>query len=404
MVKLRNDNMRIVPMISNLFSRALNRRLTLAAVLVSVLFVLPVRAQTYDSSAPFAILVDAASGTVLYEKNADDLMAPASMAKLMLVEYVFHQLKTGRLSMTDEFVISENAWRRGGASSGGSTMFAKLDSSVPMADLLRGIIVQSGNDACIAVAEGLAGSEIAFSDVMNDRATAIGMKSSTFRNSTGLPDPDQRVTARDLSILARKIVLDYPEYYPIFAEPEFEWNGIKQRNRNPLLTAGIGADGLKTGYTSESGYGLVGSAISNDQRLIVVVNGLETSRARAQEARNLLNWGFRTFRQLTLFEDDEVVALASVFGGTKRRVALKADGPIRVMIARSSTDSLKGRAVYTGPIEAPVESGKMVGALRIYQDERLIQETPLYTAEEIGVGEVHQRALDALSELLLGWL
>lgn len=376
----------------------------IAAALVAVLLAVHAGAQDFDSEAPFAILVDGTSGTVLYEKNADELMAPASMAKLMLVEYVFHQLKNGQLSMTDEFVVSENAWRRGGASSGGSTMFAKLDSSIALSDLLRGIIVQSGNDSCIIIAEGLSGSEIAFSDVMNKRATEIGMTHSTFRNSTGLPDPDQRVTARDLAVLARRIILDYPEYYPIFAEPEFEWNGINQRNRNPLLDAGVGADGLKTGFTAESGYGLVGSAVSNDQRLIVVVNGLETSRERAAEARKLLNWGFRTFRTTTLFEEGEVIALANVYGGTKGRVELKADGPVRVMVARASSEALRGRAVYTGPIEAPVESGRQVGSLKIYQEERLIQETPLFTAEDVGEGELHQKALDAISELLLGWL
>ncbi|HSM39580.1 MAG TPA: D-alanyl-D-alanine carboxypeptidase family protein [Afifellaceae bacterium] len=371
---------------------------------LAILAARPAPAQVFDSRAPFAILVDADSGTVLYEKDADKLMSPASMAKLMLVEYVFHALKDGRLSMTDEFVISENAWRKGGASSGGSTMFAKLGSSVTLGDLLHGIIIQSGNDACIAIAEGLAGSEIAFSDLLNARAKEIGMKNSTFRNSTGLPDPDQKVTARDLAVLARDIILNYPEYYPIFAQPDFEWNGIKQRNRNPLLTVGIGADGLKTGYTEESGYGLVGSAVSNTQRLIVVINGMESSRARAEEARKLLEWGFRTFRQVTLFEADEVVAEGKVFGGTKGRVELKAKGPVRVLVSRSDSEALKGRAVYTGPIEAPIEPGTEVGALKIYQDERLIQETPLYTAETIGKGELHERALDALGELLLGWL
>ena len=395
---------------ATIFMRPFFKRCSLSGgflpVLIVVLGLVPgaVRAQVFDSAAPFAILIDADSGTVLFEKEADEPMAPASMAKLMLVEYVFHALKEGRLSLTDKFVVSENAWRKGGATSGGSTMFAKLDSSVSLNDLLHGIIIQSGNDACIVVAEGLAGSEIAFSDLMNKRAKEIGLRNSTFRNSTGLPDPDQKVTARDLSILARKIVLDYPEYYPIFAIPSFEWNGIDQRNRNPLLTVGIGADGLKTGHTEESGYGLVGSAISNTQRLIVVVNGLESSRARAQEARKLLEWGFRTFRQVTLFEDDEVVAEARVFGGSKGRVELKAKGPIRVLVSRSSSDSLIGRAVYTGPVEAPVEPGQEVGALKIFQDERLIQETPLYTAETIGKGELHQRAIDALGELLLGWL
>lgn len=382
----------------------LYRSILPALVLMSLLAPQTIDAQTFDSKAPFATLIDADSGTVLFEKDADKKMAPASLAKLMLVEYVFNALKQKQLSLTDTFVVSENAWRTGGANSGGSTMFAKLDSSITLSDLLRGIIVQSGNDSCIIIAEGLAGSEIAFSDLMNKRAKEIGMRNSTFRNSTGLPDPEQWVTARDLAVLARKIIRDYPEYYPIFAEPDFEWNGILQRNRNPLLKAGIGADGLKTGYTEESGYGLVGSALSGNQRLIVVVNGLKSSRERAGEARKLMEWGFRTFRQATLFESDEVVAEANVFGGTKGKVALKAKGAIRVLVARSNAGSLKGRAVYKGPIEAPIEPGVEVGALKIFQNDRLIQETPLFTAEKIEKGKLHQRALDALGELLLGWL
>ena len=364
----------------------------------------PVRAQVFDTTAPFAILMDASSGTVLFEKNADEWMPPASMGKLALVDYVFTAIAEGRLSMTDEFVISENAWRRGGATSGGSTMFAELDSRVSLGDLLRGVIVQSGNDASIAIAEGIAGSEIAFSDLLNDHVRDIGLTGSTFRNATGLPDPDQRVTARDLAILARHIVRNFPDLYKIFAEPDFTWNNILQRNRNPLLNAGIGADGLKTGYTEESGYGLTASAISNDQRLIVVVNGLKSPRERAAEARKLLEWGFRSFRQITLFEADETVAEASVYGGDKGRVALRADGPLHVLVARTNRDPLKARAVYQGPIKAPIEAGMRVGVLKVWQGERLIQETPLYTAETVGEGELHQRAIDALQELLLGWL
>ncbi len=364
----------------------------------------PARAQVFDTSSPFAILMDASSGTVLFEKNADELMAPASMAKLGLVDYVFTAIAEGRMSLTDEFVISENAWRRGGAASGGSTMFAVLDSRVSLGDLLRGVIVQSGNDASIAIAEGIAGSEIAFSDLLNDHVSDIGLTGSTFRNATGLPDPDQRVTARDLAILARHIVRNFPDLYKIFAEPDFTWNNILQRNRNPLLNAGIGADGLKTGYTEESGYGLAASAISNDQRLIVVVNGLKTPRERAGEARKLLEWGFRSFRQVTIFGADETVAEASVFGGEKGRVALRADGPLHVLVARTNRDPLKARAVYQGPIEAPVKEGLRVGVLKVWQGDRLIQETPLYTAESVGEGELHQRALGALKELLLGWL
>lgn len=364
----------------------------------------PVQAQIFDTSAPFAILMDASSGTVLFEKNADDLMAPASMAKLGLIDYVFTAIAEGRLSMSDEFVISENAWRRGGAASGGSTMFAELDSRVSLGDLLRGVIVQSGNDASIAIAEGIAGSEIAFSDLLNDHVSNIGLTRSTFRNATGLPDPDQRVTARDLAILTRHIVRNFPDLYTIFAEPDFTWNNIKQRNRNPLLGAGIGADGLKTGYTEESGYGLAASAISNDQRLIVIVNGLKNSRERAGEARKLLEWGFRSFRQFTIFEDGETIAEASVYGGEKGRVALRAEGPLHVLVARTNRDPLKARAVYRGPIEAPIEAGLRVGVLKVWQGDRLIQETPLFAAESVGEGKLHQRALDALGELLLGWL
>ena len=389
------------------FMDIIGKSLRLSALLACV-FLLPgsppARAQVFDTTAPFAILMDASSGTVLFEKNADELMAPASMAKLGLVDYVFTAIVEGRLSLTDEFVISENAWRRGGATSGGSTMFAELDSRVPLGDLLRGVIVQSGNDASIAIAEGIAGSEIAFSDLLNDHVSDIGLTRSTFRNATGLPDPDQRVTARDLAILARHIVRNFPDLYTIFAEPNFTWNNILQRNRNPLLNAGIGADGLKTGYTEESGYGLTASAISNDQRLIVAVNGLKSPRERAAEARKLLEWGFRSFRQVTLFGDGDTIAEASVYGGEKRYVALHADGPLHVLVARTNRDPLKARAVYQGPIEAPVKAGMRVGVLKVWQGDRLIQETPLFTAESVGEGELHQRAIDALQELLLGWL
>ncbi len=379
----------------------------LSALLACILLLAgspPVRAQVFDTSAPYAILMDASSGTVLFEKNADELMPPASMAKMALVDYVFTAIAEGRLSLADEFVISENAWRRGGAASGGSTMFAVLDSRVSLGDLLRGVIIQSGNDAAIAIAEGIAGSEIAFSDLLNDHVRDIGLTNSTFRNSTGLPDPDQRMTARDLAILARSIVRKFPELYKMFAEPDFTWNKITQRNRNPLLNAGIGVDGLKTGYTEESGYGLTASAISNEQRLIVAVNGLKSPRERAGEARKLLEWGFRSFRQVTVFAAGETVAEASVYGGEKGRVALRADGPLHVLVARTNRDPLRARAVYQGPIEAPVKAGMRVGVLKVWQGDRLIQETPLYTAEAIGEGELYQRALGAIKELLLGWL
>src|SRR5689334_9310808 len=230
----------------------------------------------FDGDAPTAILTEATSGSVLFEKNADELRAPSSMMKLMTAEVVFHALKDGKLKPTDEFRISEYAWRHGGAPSGTSTMFAAINSKVPVDDLLHGAIIQSGNDACIALAEGMAGNEHIFaSDYMTKRARELGLTKSTFANSNGLPDPGNKMTVRELAMLARHIILDFPEFYKLFGEKEFTWNKIRQQNRNPLLNSLSGADGLKTGYTSEGGYGMVGSAVANGTRLIVVVNGLE---------------------------------------------------------------------------------------------------------------------------------
>jgi len=244
----------------------------------------------FDGDAPTAILTEATSGSVLFEKNADELRAPSSMMKLMTAEVVFHALKDGKLKLTDEFRISENAWRRGGAPSGTSTMFAAINSKVSIDDLLHGAIIPSGNDACIALAEGMAGNERIFaSDYLTKRARELGLTKSTFGNSNGLPDPANKMTVRELSILARHIILDYPEFYKLFGEKEYTWNKIRQQNRNPLLNSMTGADGLKTGYTKEAGYGLAASAVNNNLRLIMVVNGFKTMKERADESRKLLD-------------------------------------------------------------------------------------------------------------------
>ncbi|SER31296.1 D-alanyl-D-alanine carboxypeptidase (penicillin-binding protein 5/6) [Faunimonas pinastri] len=361
-------------------------------------------AQSFDTKAPYAVLMDYGSGTILFDKAGEDRMAPASMGKLMTAEYVFHQLQTHALSMDDEFTISENAWRKGGASTDGSTMFAKLNSRVAVHDLLRGLLVQSGNDAAIAFAEGIAGSEIAFADRLNQRAKEIGLSHSHFANATGLPDSDEYVTAHDLALLARHIIQTYPDYYPIFAEPQFTWNKITQRNRNPLLSLGVGADGLKTGATKESGYGLVGSAVANSQRLIVVVNGLKSMKEREAESRNVLEWGFRSFRQITAFKDGETVTDAKVFGGVTGSVPLQAKGAVTMLIQRSSQSSLKAQAIYQGPLKAPVGAGAKVGVLRVTDGDKVIQETPLFTTEAVAQGSLKDRAISALDQLLLGWL
>jgi len=374
------------------------------ALAIALLCQSPTLAQTFDTKAPYALLMDYDSGTVLFEKGADEPVPPASMAKLMTAEYVFSLLKDGKLSLEDEFGVSEYAWRQGGAPSGGSAMYLELDSRVALNDLLRGLLIQSGNDAAIVIAEGVAGSEPAFADLLNKRAKEIGMRDSLFRNSNGLPDPEQVVTMRDLATLARHVIQTYPEHYAIFSEPEFTWNEIRQSNRNPLLDDGLGVDGLKTGHTKEAGYGITASALRNTQRLILAISGLESERDRETEAKKLLDWGFRSFQQVTAFEADEVVAEASVYGGEVGRVPLKAKGPIRVLIARTAGEAMKARVVYQGPIMAPVEAGVQVGAFKVLDGDRVVQETPLFTAAAVAQGPLHARALDALGELLLGWL
>ena len=281
----------------------------------------------FDGDAPTAILIEATSGSVLFEKNADELRAPSSMMKLMTAEVVFNAIKKGDVKLTDEYRISENAWRRGGAPAGGSTMFAVLNSKISVDDLLHGAIIQSGNDACIALAEGIAGNERTFaSDFMTKRARELGLTKSTFGNSNGLPDPGNKMTVRELSKLARYVIQTYPEFYKLFGEKEFTWNKIRQPNRNPLLNSLNGADGLKTGYTKEGGYGMVGSAVQNDTRLIVVINGLEDPDDRATEAKKMLEWGFRNFEARTLFAADQPVGYAKVFGGDSRSVQARKPG------------------------------------------------------------------------------
>jgi len=359
-------------------------------------------AEGFQTAAPHAILIEADSGSVLFEKGADQLTYPASLAKLMTAEVVFHEIKEGRLDPDSEFVISENAWRRGGAPSGGSAMFAALHSRVKVRDLLYGVIVQSGNDACIALAEGLAGNEPAFAAMMNKRARELGLTRSNFTNASGLHDPDLKVTMRELAKLAQYIIKTYPDFYKIYNEREFTWNKIRQQNRNPLLAMGIGADGLKTGFTKEAGYGIVGSAVQNGLRLIVAVNGLKTAKERADEARKLLDWGFRGFESRLLFAEGETVGEAKLYGGAKGRVPLAGERPIRLLVPRGVNEKIVARIVYTGPVPAPVEEGQPIGQLKVSRGENVVLEVPLQAAESIPKGNLAQRAFDAASELVVG--
>jgi serine-type D-Ala-D-Ala carboxypeptidase (penicillin-binding protein 5/6) len=357
----------------------------------------------FDGDAPTAILIEASSGSVLFEKNADELRAPSSMMKLMTAEVVFHALQQGEIKLTDEYRISENAWRRGGAPAGGSTMFAVLNSKVSVSDLLHGAIIQSGNDACIALAEGMAGNERSFaSDMMTKRARELGMTQSTFGNSNGLPDPANKMTVRELAKLARYVIQTYPEFYKLFGEKEFTWNKIRQQNRNPLLNSLEGADGLKTGYTKEGGYGMVGSAVQNGLRLIVVINGLEDPDDRASEAKKMLEWGFRNFEARTLFAAEQPVGYAKVFGGESRSVKLASPEPIKVMVQKNGNDKLIARVVYSGPVRAPIEPGQRVGVVKVWRGANIAMEAPIYAAEAVGKGSTMRRAIDGVSELVIG--
>src|ERR1700686_4918351 len=356
----------------------------------------------FDGDAPTAILIEASSGSVLFEKNADELRVPSSMMELMTAEVVFHAIKQGDVKLTDEYRISENAWRKGGAPSGGSTMFAAIHSKISVDDLLHGAIIHSGNDACIALAEGIAGNERIFADMMTKRARELGLTQSTFANSNGLPDPGNKMTVRELARLARYVVQTYPDLYKLFGEREFTWNKIRQQNRNPLLTSLEGADGLKTGFTKEGGYGMVGSAVQNGLRLIVVVNGLEDPDDRASEAKKMLEWGFRNFEARTLFAAQQPVGYAKVFGGESRSVKLASPEPIKVMVQKNGTDKLIARVIYNGPVRAPVASGQQVGVVRVWRGANMAMEAPVYAAESVGQGSTMRRAIDGASELVIG--
>ena len=357
----------------------------------------------FDGDAPTAILIEASSGSVLFEKNADELRAPSSMMKLMTAEVVFHAIKQGEVKLTDEYRVSENAWRKGGAPGGGSTMFAAIHSKVSVDDLLHGAIIQSGNDACIVLAEAMAGNERTFAtEMMTKRARELDMPKSTFGNSNGLPDPANKMSVRELAKLARYVIQTYPEFYKLFGEREFTWNKIRQQNRNPLLTSLEGADGLKTGYTKEGGYGMVGSAVQNGMRLIVVVNGLDDPDDRALEAKKMLEWGFRNFEARPLFAAQQPVGSAKVFGGESRSVKLASPEPIKVMVQKNGTDKLIARVVYNGPVRAPVESGQQVGVVRVWRGTNIAMEAPVYAAESVARGSTIRRAIDGASELVIG--
>ena len=397
---------RLPAMAYEVVGRALAVRVIAIAFGLLALLAQGVRAQTqptFDTTAKYAILMDSRSGKVYFEKNADELMQPASMSKVMTALMVFERLKSGRLSLDDEFTVTVDAWKRGGATSGGSTMYADVNSRVKLRDLLQGVIVQSANDACIAIAEGIAGSEQAFADMMTQRARELGLQKAVFRNATGLPDPEHLVTARELAMLTRYLIEVFPDYYRIYSQPEFTWNNITQKNRNPLLSAYPGADGVKTGFTNASGYGLIGSAMRDGRRLIVVMNGMKSAAERAREAPKLLDWGFRRFRTVSLYDAGQNIGQARVWGGTQSWIGLTSKSDVRVMLADEERDLASAEIQYETPLVAPIPADREVGRLRIKVDGKLISESPLFTTGAVDATDsMWHKAFDSLTYMAFG--
>ncbi len=377
-----------------------NRRLlavTAALALCLAVQIRPAPAASFQTTAKHAILLDAETGTVLLERDADTPIPPASMSKLMTVYMAFEQLKDGRLSMDDKFLVSRKAWRKGG-----SKMFVMINKQVRVEDLLRGIIVQSGNDACIVLAEGIAGSEERFAEQMNERGREIGLRNSTFHNATGWPEEGHLMSARDIAILSQRIIEEFPEYYPLFAEKSFAHGGIKQGNRNPLLYRDGGADGLKTGYTAAAGYGLAGSAARDGRRIILVLAGLPTARKRARESRRLMDFAFRRFRNYALFEKGAVVGAAGVWLGKRDLVRLIAEQDIKITLQRRARSKLKAVIAYAGPVPAPINKGDPIARLVVTAPEFKTLEVPLLAGEDIEELGPFERIGPAIEYILWG--
>jgi D-alanyl-D-alanine carboxypeptidase (penicillin-binding protein 5/6) len=352
-----------------------------------------------------AILVDANTGAVLFQHNADELAPPASMSKLMTLAVIFRGLKEGRLKPEDEILFSVNAWRTGGAPSGTSAMFVPVNTKEPLSEVLKGIVIQSGNDACIAVAEAMAGSEAAFAKMMTEEARRLGLTKSTFRNATGLHDPEHLMTARELALLARHIIQDYPEHYPLFAEREYRYRKHRFFNRNPLLALDLGVDGLKTGYVKEAGYGLVASAKQDNRRVILVINGMEDAQARRNEAARLLEWGFKGFADFKLFDAEEVVGRARVWGGDRMYVPLIGAREITVLLPKAqSAQRLSAQIVYKSPLKAPIKKGDVIAKLRVTTASQTVNEVPLAAGEDVPAAGTMRRGLDTLVHMTLGWV
>ncbi|MBN9678000.1 D-alanyl-D-alanine carboxypeptidase family protein [Salipiger bermudensis] len=380
-------------------TRSLRRMLAAA----SAVALLATQAGAFDTSARAAFVLDYTTGTVLMAKNADEALPPASMSKLMTLYMAFEAVRDGRLQLDERLPVSQHAM-----SYGGSTMFLNTTDRVAVEDLLRGIIVLSGNDACAVIAEALSpnGTEAGFAELMTRRAQQLGMTNSTFENASGWPAPNHRMSVRDLTLLATRIIEDFPEFYPIFAERRFEFDGrapSNVNNRNPLLRLDIGADGLKTGHTQEAGYGLVGSAEQDGRRVIFTISGLDSERARAEEAESIVNWAFRQFAERTLVEQGTAVAQAEVWLGAEDSVGLVAEEDVTLLVPVTPGTMLEAEVVYTGPLKAPISAGQQLAELIIRPEGLPEHRVPLFAEDAVAGGGFGKRMM-VVSQALLSRL
>jgi len=354
---------------------------------------------------PQAILIDADSGGILFQRNADELVPPASMSKLMLLIMIYNALRSGEITPETEVMMSEYAWRTGGAPSRTSAMFVPLGKTAKVDEMLKDIIVQSGNDASIAMAERLGGSESRFAEAMTEQARRLGLKKSVFKNATGLYHPEHLSTMRELAVLARIIIRDYPEHYPMFAQREFNYRQHKFFNRNPLLGVVAGVDGLKTGYVKESGYSIVASAKVDNRRLIMVIGGAATQEDRKDDGRRLFEWGFKNFSEVRLFDAGEVVGHARIWGGERMYMPLTGDGGVSIVLPRfPANQKLSARIFYNGPLKPPLKKGDQVATLRVTTSTEATNEVPLFAAEDVQKAGFVRRGLDSVLYLATGWM
>ena len=375
------------------------KKIVLTALLCSSI---AFNAGAFETTARNAILIDYDTGAYIYTKNHDVQMAPASMSKLMTIYIIFDKLRTGSLSLEDTFTVSENAWRKGGAASGGSTMFLEIGEKVPVEDLLQGIIVQSGNDACIVAAENISGTEEDFAVLMNETAENIGLKNSTFANSTGLPHPDQKMSVEDLALLARRIIKEFPEFYYIFSEKEFTHNNIKQGNRNPLLYSMPGADGLKTGHTEEAGFCLTASVAKNGRRLIEVMAGMNSNKERSEEAERLMNYGFREFDNYQILSAGQVLAEVPVWYGVEKAVPLVVPDNVVETIRRSLRNQYGMKVVYDEPVKAPIKKGAVIGYAELSDPDGNVHKIDLAAGTDVAELGLWGKFVANLKYLVLG--